>query len=280
MDCTIQINDEFLKDRPLSYSSLKEFWKSPAHYIDYITKPKTISDAMILGQVVECLVFDEKIFQDKFEVYQKFPKRSNADKEKWQLMCESAKDNKITLVDNDMYANAVIMAESVKNTPETSYYIDKVLSIQKKLSWTDKKTKLPIIGYVDVECEIDENLIIIDFKTSQSSNPDEFMKNAAKFGYELQVGAYLTGYHKQHYKFPDFMFMVVESSPPYNATMIHCPGDYCEYAKDEFDHMLTAFRYCMDKNEFHRGYHFWNAEMPYFNMEKPRWKKQKYMHDK
>lgn len=277
MDNQIIINDSFLKNRPLSYSSLKEFHKSPAHYIQYLTEPFVQTDAMILGQAVECLVFQPDKIKDKFVVYEKFDRRSNDAKAKWAEMCDNAKKNKQTMIDQYMYAQAELMANSVKNTPETAYYLDKVKSLQKKLSWTDKKTNLPIIGYVDVECEIDEHLIIIDFKTSNSSDPNKFFKSASEFDYELQVGCYLTGYHKQFYKFPDFMFMVVESEAPYPATMIHCPGDYCNYAKEEFDHTLTAFRYCMDNNEFHRGYHFWDANMGYFNMELPRWKKSRFV---
>ena len=35
------ITREMLEDRPLSFSSLKEFAKSPKHYMDYISRPKT-----------------------------------------------------------------------------------------------------------------------------------------------------------------------------------------------------------------------------------------------
>ncbi len=278
MDTTIQVTQEFLNDRPLSYSSLKEFRKSPKHYTEYVLQAKKeYVEAFVLGNAVETLVFDESNFVNRFELFEKFAKRSNVDKEKWELMLENAKANNKILIDTETFALANIMAKTVKNTPETAYYLEHVKAIQKKLSWTDKKTGIPIIGYVDAECEIDEHLIIIDFKTSDSSDPNEFYKSAASFDYEIQVGCYLTGYHKKYFLFPEFMFMVVEKKAPYNATMIHCPGDYVNYAKEEFEHSLTAFKYCMDKQEFHRGYHFWDVDMGYFNMEKPRWKKSKFI---
>jgi hypothetical protein len=268
---------EDLKKRPVSYSSLKAFRKSPKHYIEYITKPREEKEEFTIGNATECLVFEPEKFKDKFEVFTKFERRSNDAKATWAGMVQDAKANKKTLISDETHRLALILAESVKENELCQPYLNSVTKIQKKLEWTDKKTEIPIIGYVDAECEIEEHLIICDFKTTANAEPDKWFKQAAELEYDLQVGAYLTGYHKTAYKFPEFVFIVVEKETPYNSVVIHCPSDYCEAAKDEFEKTLTAFRYCLDEKLWYQGYEFWNAEMPYFTMSKPKWKQSKFI---
>lgn len=282
------IDNDFLKKRPLSASSLKAFWESPKHYIEYIETPFEDSDAFILGRTTEDIIYSEiapKQFklEDKVRTYEKFDKRSNAAKEKWVNMLMEAKENKYTLVDEEIFKKAKNMADCAMQTDETRYYLDRVATdkktglkmIQTKLSWIDVKTKLPIIGHIDFMVDIEDHLIIVDIKTTRNGNPDKFVNDASNMNYHIQVGTYLTGYHKQHYLFPDFMFMAIDSGIPHDAIMEHCPSDYCQTSKDEFEHLLTGFRHCMDTNQFHRGRHFWSAEMGYFTMSIPRYKKLK-----
>lgn len=271
----IEITDQLLKDRPLSASSLKAFRESPKHYIEYLTGPKKDIEAYLIGKATECLILQPEKFDKQFLLYEKFEKRSNDAKAKWAKMVEDSKANRTSLIDQQQYDKAKIMAQSALDTDETRYYIDHKRNIQKKLEWTDLKTKLPIIGYIDFDCDFDGHTVIVDIKTANDGNPDKFSRDAANLDYQVQVGAYLTGYHKMYYKFPDFMFMVIESTPPYDAIMVHCEPDYCQKAKDEFEYLLTAFRHCMNEKQFNRGRHFWSAELGYFNMQLPKYKKLK-----
>lgn len=274
------ITDEFLKGRPLSASSMKAFGGiegNPKKYIDYFKQPRVDSDAFILGRAVETLIyqeFDKKrfSFEKEFQIYSPFPKRTNEAKEKWQQMTDNARANKITLIDNDMAMEAQAMADCVLQTDETRYYLDRIakdkdgqLIIQEKLFWTNRKTKLPVIGYLDILCDIEGHLIIVDIKTSKDGGPQSFHRFADYNDYIIQVGAYLLGYHESKYQFPSFMFMVIDKSYPYDAIMIHEEPNYCERAKEEFQHILTAFRYCMDEKQFHRGRAFWDSGNGYFS---------------
>ena len=46
------ITIDTLKERPLSYSSLKEFAKSPRHYVEYLRREKKPTAAMAFGSLV------------------------------------------------------------------------------------------------------------------------------------------------------------------------------------------------------------------------------------
>lgn len=50
--------------RALSFSSLKEFAKSPLHYIEYLTQPKGTTTPMTEGKVFEALLFGRDLSED------------------------------------------------------------------------------------------------------------------------------------------------------------------------------------------------------------------------
>lgn len=286
----MEITFEQLQKRPLSASSLKAFGGeqgSPKKYLEYLQKPFADTEAFILGRATELLIYaaiapEQFKFTDDFEVYQKFEKRSNAAKEKWAGMIEKAQTNNITLIDEIAFKEANILADTALQTHETRYYLDRIATdkdgrkiIQKKIFWTDKKTGLPINGYIDFLVDIEGHLIIVDIKTDKDGTPNKFIRNASNNDYIIQVGAYLTGYHKAYYLFPDFMFLVIGKQLPYDAIMMHCDPEYCDRAKKEFDHILTSFRHCMDTHQFNKGYAFWSSGNGYYTFPFNRYAKLK-----
>jgi hypothetical protein len=276
-----------LETRPLSKSSLVEFAQGPRYYIEYLLGLKKDKEEWDLGKAVECLLLEceydgekwiKDVFDKKFIVADRLDQRKPENKKEWENNLANAKLNKQTLISTSMNSQAELMAIVTLSNPNCKYWIDQKKDIQKKISWTDKKTGLPITGIIDFSAEPDEHLTIIDIKTSKAESQDAFFKEVYKLGYNYQTGSYLTGYHKKYYKFPDFMFMVITKTFPYDSYMVHVPGDLCKDAKDEFDHLLTAFKYCMDNNQFHMGADFWLFDtLPYFSLEKPRYIKSKFI---
>ena len=71
---------ETLQQRPLSYSSLKEFAKSPAHYIAYLNGDKEPSKEMIFGSMLHCLLLQPKEFNSQFAVMPNVDRRTSEGK--------------------------------------------------------------------------------------------------------------------------------------------------------------------------------------------------------
>lgn len=273
----IVIDDQWLKKRPLSASSLKAFRKSPKHYIEYITKPRESKPEFVVGSALECLILEPEKFEKKFQVYQKFDKRSNKAKEQWTEMLVNAKNSKVELITEEEIDLATRMAESVFANESCMEWLNRKRYIQRKFLYTDHATQLPVVGYIDFDAEVDEIITIVDVKTTVDGEPDKWFRDAAKFEYDIQVGAYLEGYRRKFYAFPDFKFLVVEKNSPNNAYIVNCPGKYLEEAREEFRQTLVAFRYCMTENLFHMGYDFWLFDtLSGFTMQKPRYKRSKF----
>jgi len=46
---------------------------------------------------------------------------------------------------------------------------------------------------------------------AQGADPDNFIRDALNLGYDIQMAAYLDGIHKTRFKFPNFVFLVIET---------------------------------------------------------------------
>lgn len=270
----LTIND--LKKRPLSYSSGKAFCKSPKHYIEYLSKEYEPSEFSILGQCIECMILEPEKLEQKFKIFDKFPKRTKEAKEKWIDMTIEAKENNFFWIEKDQYRIAEKCKTSLMQTKEVRFYIDTMIksSVQKKLSWIDPKTKLPLIGFEDWNSLHDNVLTICDLKClSNKSSPKKFnnLIYDEDVRYDLQAASYLLGEARTNfaYAYPEFVWIVVETVPPYNAFVRYMSDKEKELAKEEFRSMLDHFKYCLDNNQWNLGYHFYSKSMPYFTGERP-----------
>jgi len=270
------IDDEFLKNRPLSYSSLKAFRQSPKHYLEYLISPRVPSDAMVLGSAVEkLLLYDRSEFDREFRVYElSSSRRTKAGAEEWEQLVANASANKLTLLTREMFEEVKVIVAALRDSIELKPFLDGIVRRRQRLSWTDTGTQLPLIGYTDWDAKVAGQLFIVDLKVMRSSDPEDFAKDAFKYDYPIQIGSYLQGYKYTKYAFPEFLFVVAESSAPYNVTLMRVDDAYKEYCTNEFLGTLRAFRYCLNHNLFSQGYEFrLMGLMPFFGLDKPAWGK-------
>ncbi len=263
-----------LTERPLSYSSLKAFRKSPLHYIHYLHTAFVPTDAILLGSVIDVLLLTPDEFKKKFTVYEKFAKRSNADKEKWEAMIIQAQKEKKALITTETHEKALLIITSALKDDYVRLIVENIKATQIKLKWNDKETGLPVVGYVDFETEINGVTFVGELKTTINANPEDFMRQAYNLSYPLQIGAYSDGYHKAKYKFPEFLYIALETTEPYGCSVLKVSQKYLDYGKDEFKGTLKAFKYCLDNDLFHLSYSFrlFNTRS-YFAMDLPGYKK-------
>ncbi len=92
----MNITRETLLERPLSFSSIKQFIRSPQHYIQYLTQERKQTDAMLLGSVVHNLILQPEKFNDNFAVEPEFNKRTNQGKEDYQKFLDTMTEKKLT----------------------------------------------------------------------------------------------------------------------------------------------------------------------------------------
>lgn len=273
------VDQAFIEKRPLSYSSMKAFSNSPKHYIEYLNNPFVPTDATILGNLIDCLVLTPEDFEKKYWVFESSYKdfKTKAAREERDQEIAMARELNKTVVTTEQLTIAKTCKTALMDHEQSRILIEHRTKVQNKLSWRDRKRDLPIVGYLDFESNAWDTEFLVDLKSSRSADPNDFTRYAAQLKYQIQCGGYLEGYYNQYYRWPNFIFLAVETSEPFNVSVNFCDDKYVEAAKAEWNGLLQAFRYCMDNDHFDLGYEFrLFGTNEYFNMTIPKYYRMSY----
>lgn len=276
-----EFNPEFDK-RPLSYSSLKAFQKSPQHFVEYRTTRFEPTASMVFGQIVDILILTPDEYDSKFAIMPADIKKPtsaqvNAAKpapatlvqiERYNAWTEENKGK--TWIDQEDADLAAFLAKKTFENAKAKELLSRVVRTQDKVSWDHKGTGLPIIGYKDATGDS----FIMDLKSANDGSPDGFTKNAFGFGYHIQVGSYLDAEETLFGKFPDFYFLVVETVAPYNISVYKADKDFIALGKQQFNDLLQQVKFCAENNLWYQGYEFHSAT-GWHSLDLPGWAKNK-----
>lgn len=246
-----------LEKRPLSYSSLKAFLKSPIHYIEYINKKREQTDAMLLGSLVDCMIFTPDDLESSYKRYEKFSKRSNADKERWQLMQDEASSEGFEWIDSELWDKALLMVDSVMNHPEASHLIHQVGASQRKMEWS--RDGLPFVGVADGIGQLGENAstFILDLKTSTDASAKFWQRQLLNMEYHLQAAMYVEGWKRERFEDAVFYHIVVENTAPFTVNVFKLSEEIIQAGRDRYLKAIEGFKTCQNQNSWDEGYSFW-----------------------
>jgi len=141
MDKVYPVSDFDFVKRPLSYSSLKHMLKSPLHFAYNRMHRKPPTDAMIFGNLLDCLLLEPEKFKARYVIMPEINRRTTAGKEEYADLMEEMANNRTTAVNPEDVERAKLIVEAVKTNPKTKWLYEATTSVQKKLVWTDKKNR-------------------------------------------------------------------------------------------------------------------------------------------
>ncbi len=275
---------ERITKKTLSYSSLKQFNKSPEHFVHYLKGGFVPTAAMIFGSLLDKMILTPGTWQDDFivkpekpplkkDLVEQYGKETGAEMyiagkanyEKWM------EDNAgKTFVTQEQIDEAAFITKKVFANTEAAALLAMITSTQRRVEFTDKATGLKVCGYLDGEGDT----IIMDLKSCQSAEPEKFARQACDLGYHLQAAVYLEAAKLNGFRFPEYWFLCVETAEPYGIAVIRASDEFIEYGKLELRNSLDNFKYCLDNRLFHQSYQFKNKFGP-LTLELPGWLKRK-----
>jgi PDDEXK-like domain of unknown function (DUF3799) len=230
-----------LKERPLSYSSIKEFAKSPAHYINYLNKPKKQTPELTFGSALHCLILQPEEFNNQFIKTRKLDLRKTADKEENERITKEAEATGKIVIQEDMF-------EEVNNLKERCLRDNELVSI---LSNSKKEVRenielygLPFVRIKDIETDTR----VVDIKTVQNASLDAIIKDFFNYQYYIQAAIYEGS----------FSFYVVEKNEPFYTGLLPISDEFLIYGRKQLQKLCVAFNYCLENVEcFNMSYDFW-----------------------
>jgi exodeoxyribonuclease VIII len=231
---------EQLNERPLSYSSIKEFAISPAHYMAYLNRPRKESPELTFGSALHCILLTPESFNDQYIVSKKFDLRKKEDKEEYAKLLLDAEGKQI--IQEDMHADLKNLTDLVIAHPDYQKCINNALSIEQK-----EYVEIYGLPFVRIN-DIKTNDAIIDIKTVQNASLENLNKDFFNYKYYLQAAVYGG----------NFKFYVVEKNPPFYNGLMDVSKEWIEYGEEKLMELCMAFNHCLEYPEkFMQSYDFW-----------------------
>ena len=206
-------NEEYHASSPYSSSQFKKALKSIAsmNVQTFTTK------AMERGTAAHTLILEGEKFDSEYAVSPTFDKRTKIGKADFAAFSELHKGK--TIINQDEERVLLSMLDSVNSHKFACELID---SGEPEIS----------VFFEDhsVECKVRPDVLadeyIVDLKTTQSADPEDFARSAVNFGYHLSAAMYMrgvelaTGTRRQ-----DFFFVVVENQEPFLTEVYRLPSE-------------------------------------------------------
>jgi len=222
----------------VSSSFIRRFGESQLHAIEH--KQKT-TPAMEFGTAAHSLLvegqeaFDEQVWVISGSPYTKAFKEEKAEQESYNRIVLKEDDASIifSMKDKMIYeGNAYLDAKG--KVPESSFYWyeDDVLC----------KCRPDLICPPLDNPNSKDEIVIVDYKTTQSVEPYSFAMSVKKFRYDLQAAYYRRGMEAAGYKVTDFVFVAQEKTYPYASKVFRMTKEQMDFGWSIMETYLEDFK--------------------------------------
>lgn len=236
----IMSNANYRKAEGVSSTDLKKIAKSPAHFRHWKDNPQEDTPSLLFGRAAHKYMLEKDEFFTEFAVAPNVDRRTKAGKEEWALfeLNNQGKD----IISFDDFEKIKAMYKALYDTP----FVAKLLSGKKELSFftEDEETGLIIKCRPDCLTELGEANLLIDYKTTDNADSEEFMKQAIKLMYDLQMAYYLNILGKVTGKQYSVIFIAQEKQPPYCVNILEANEYFLRSGKDMYRTMLDRMAEC------------------------------------
>ena len=233
-------NSEYHAHPAISKSKLFKIKDSPEKFKFELDNPPQQTAAMLFGSAFHKYVLEPDSFYEDFTVAPSVNRRTKAGKEQWEAyLSESDGKSVITLDDFETISG---MAESIKK----NRYAPTLLSgpHEQSFFWSDDLTGEECKCRPDALAELGRVNIISDLKSCESAKTEDFMRDAIKYGYDLQAYMYTSGLQANTGKEYQFVFIAVEKKPPYAVNVLQADGMFIKHGEDLFREYIGIYHDC------------------------------------
>lgn len=96
-----------------------------------------------------------------------------------------------------------------------------------------------------------DHQVILDYKTTDSAEPEAFIRQIGRMGYDLQTAFYSRAVHMAgKCKTPTFVFLVQEVELPYACSLVGLSSAYNEIAQAKYLQATQTWRECLEANKW------------------------------
>jgi hypothetical protein len=245
-----QPETEYRAAKPeLSQSVLKTILaQSPAHARYQLDNLTESTPAQKLGTAAHCLILEgQKVFSEKYATLPPCDRRTKEGKATYEAFL--AEHGSKEIISFDDVALCVEMAAAIDAHPLAGALFRGGAA---EVSMFGRINGIPAKGRADYLHEADG--VIIDLKTTLDASPAEAQRYAVRYGLHIQQYVYAETYRSITGRAPaDFVFVLVEKSPPFGVAVVRLTPDAVKAAKAEVIRALDIWQQC-EKSGVWPGY--------------------------
>lgn len=242
-------NKEYREREGVSSTDLKKIAKSPAHFRYWKDHPQEDTPSLLFGRAAHKYMLEKDEFKTEFAVAPNVDRRTKEGKELWAKFVEENNDKDIISVDDMQKIEE--MYEALYSTP----FIKTLLSGKKELSFFAKDEETGEIMKCRPDCitEFKGAKILIDYKTTDNADSDDFMKQAIKLMYDMQLAYYEDILEKVTGEEYAVIFIAQEKNAPYCVNILEANSYFMQSGRDMYRTMLDRYAECKKTNNWY-GY--------------------------
>lgn len=244
-----QADFDYRREPGANQSSLKKILVSPAHYQAALKFKMIPTPAMEMGTALHCLTLDGKAAFDG----QYIKKPDNI-----KLTTKEGKEWKAGV------GRKKVLSTGGKDDPWNSVVgMDEAL---KELAWFDpsqedyiKHNEVSIYwDWHGISCKarldrvLVEEGIVLDLKTTDSVDPEQFTKKVVNLGYDFQAAYYAKAAEEAYGKPFKFIFVAVERKAPYTVSLFDVTPEMMEEGMAKCNAAVRKLKECEDSGEWPR----------------------------
>jgi hypothetical protein len=158
---------------------------------------------------------------------------------------------RIPLLRHD-YERTIAMADAIRLHPMANALLNPDYGhAEQSLFWRDAESGILLRSRFDVlRDKVSGPLMIPDYKTADSADPDTFARSAANYGYHMQDAWYTDGAAALGYPKPRVLFVVQEKEAPYLVSVVELDYDSRRAGRRRYRRAINEYLKCVASGDW------------------------------
>lgn len=243
-------NAKYHASKPVSKSRLFKMSVSPEWFKYCEENPQPKTDSMIFGSALHKLVLEPRGFSREFAILPPCDRRTKAGKEEYNEFVARIKWK--TPITVEMYEKACAMRDKIYANREATALLNNGIA-ERSYYTKDEMTGIPWKCRPDMTRMLRSSGVIVDLKTTKCAETESFMRDALKYGYDLQAAMYKEGVERELQIPHDFVFLAIETEPPYMINIMQADSFIIKRGEDAFREYMGTLAECQKTGNWY-GY--------------------------
>ena len=242
----------------LSSSAIKEFIRSPEHFIQYRLEGSKDTMAYAFGNAYHTYVLQQELFFTKYIILDENKRpvpdknyQTKANREWKEEFWAQAVADKMDVVTTAEFEVIQEMYKKLKSRPDAWELIDYTRAkFEQEINW--KRKGIQFKGFLDINADV----FFADLKTTKNAEPGQFQRDIWNYRYDIQGACYSDARANGKMRFgkhDPFYIIAQEKDAPYGVSVHLLSNEVLDKALEEVFQACDSFNQCV-KDNFWPGY--------------------------